>query len=108
MSAKDDLERLRAQGDLERARAVRAADAAERAVGEAASRVARRIEEGAQDLKWGAGMLLGSAVFFRLVKFRKGYRALRWLWALTPVLSRAALSRAVGRRGLHLFRRRNS
>ncbi len=52
----------------------------------------------ASALKWGAGSFLLSAVLYRLVKFRRGFRGLRWLWSLGPVIARFTLSRIVGRR----------
>lgn len=51
----------------------------------------------ASALKWGAGSFLLSAVLFRLVKFRRGFRGLRWLWSLGPVVARFTLSRILGR-----------
>ncbi len=57
------------------------------------------VRKTASSLKWGASAFLASAVLYRLVKFRRGFRGLRWLWSLGPPVARFALSRILGRKG---------
>jgi hypothetical protein len=112
VNERERLSRLREEGAAARERAAGALAAADSAACEAAGKAVSSLDQATRSLKWGAGLLLSCAVLFRVVKFRKGYRTLRWLWNLTPALARFAVPRLVAarrRRGRsHLFGRRDS
>ncbi len=56
------------------------------------------VRKTASSLKWGASAFLASAVLYRLVKFRRGFRGIRWIWSLGPLVARFALSRIIGKK----------
>ena len=98
MSSETEIEALIRQGGEARGEARRRliflrSDTARLAAG--ADAAARK---GVAALKWGGGALLVSAVLFRFLKVRRGFRGIRWLWSLGPLVARLALSRVVRHR----------
>ena len=98
MSADAELGALIRQGGEVRGEARSRLALLRRETGRLASGADAAARKGVAVLKWGGGAFLVSAVLFRLLKLRRGFRGIRWLWSLGPVVARLALSRYARRR----------
>lgn len=98
MSEKDAWGELLRAGSEARGRACDSWGRFEDESGRLAADADAAIRKTASGLKWGASAFLASAVLYRLVKFRRGFRGIRWLWSLGPLVARFALSRILGKK----------
>lgn len=98
MSSREELLSLIRQGGEDRARVRLSWQRLEEEFSGLAAETGHAAARAVATLKWGGGALLAAAVLFRLVRFRRGFRGMRWLWSLGPLVARFALKRAVGSR----------
>ena len=98
MSGETELEALIREGGEARSEARLRLALLKRETGRLASDADAAARKGVTVLKWGGGAFIVSAVLFRLLKLRRGFRGIRWLWSLGPIVARLALSRFAGRR----------
>jgi hypothetical protein len=98
MSGETELETLIREGGEARGEVRLRLALLRRETGRLASDADVAARKGVTVLKWGGGAFIASAVLFRLLKLRRGFRGIRWLWSLGPIVARLALSRFAGRR----------
>jgi hypothetical protein len=89
----EDLDELQRRGEAGRARVHESWRRTEEETRRLFAEGGRSARRAGATLQWGGSLFLASALLYRLLRLRRGWRMMRWIWAFTPAMTRFAMRR---------------